>query len=132
MYQAVEQQAPALRPKARFLAISFERATDLAGQRHELHEELFEVCSDATRSAYVAFGLPRVGTARLYGLRTLRFYIRQALRGRLQTGFGSDVHQMGGDFILDAKGRVRLSFCSVEPADRPAALEVVRELARWI
>ncbi|MFQ5599413.1 MAG: AhpC/TSA family protein [Candidatus Krumholzibacteriia bacterium] len=131
MRKAVRQGFPQLERQARFLAVSFETLADLETQRRHLHEDLFEVCSDPGRRTYEAFGLSRVGMRQLLGWRTVIFYLRNALRGRVQSQAGSDVHQMGGDFILDRDGRVRHSYCSREPADRPDARDLVRELARW-
>ena len=131
MRAAVQGEFPSLREAVRFLAISFETPEALRAQSRRLHEAFFEVCSDPDRRLYAAFGLPRLATRDLLGRRTLLFYLGKALRGRWQRRVGSDVHQMGGDFILDREGRLRFAFRSQEPADRPDARWLIRELARW-
>jgi hypothetical protein len=122
---------PELRHAARFLALSFEAVVDIVPMQHELQADFFEICSDPERRTYGAFGLPRVDTLALVARRTLFFYLRQALRGRVQRGVGSDIHQMGGNFVLDRAGNVRFTHVSAEPADRPEARAMLQELARW-
>lgn len=132
MRATAQNDFPDLLQTARFLAVSFEAPAALRAQSRRLHAGLFEVCSDPSRSTYKTFGLPRVPARALLGRRTLRFYVRAALRGRIQRGVGSDVHQMGGDFILDRDGCLCFAYRSREPADRPDARELLGELARWV
>jgi peroxiredoxin len=128
VHEAVRRR-PALGTGAALLAVSFEPPDIVAGFERELHGELFRLCSDPERRAYGAFGLPRVPTRQLLGWRTLRAYARAALVGRWAWGLGSDVHQMGGDFVLDAAGVLRFAHVSREPGDRPAAAMVLAALA---
>ena len=128
---AVRRLDPELPARARFVAVSFEPRAALAARRAALAPDLFELCCDPGRRTYAAFGLPRLGLRRLLGGRTLRLYAARMLRGEVARGIGSDVHQMGGDFLLDRDGVVRLAHPSREPADRPEAGALVRELGRW-
>lgn len=78
------------------------------------------VLSDETREGYGAFGLERAGWVRVWlSPRTLGFYARSLLRGRIPGKPQADTLQLGGDFIIDAGGVVRFAHRSVEPADRP-------------
>jgi len=120
---------PALAAGAQLLAISFEPPEVMAGFESELHGDLFRLCSDPERRAYRAFGLPRAPAHQLLGWRTFRAYARAALAGRWAWGRGSDVHQMGGDFVLDAAGVVRYAHVSHEPGDRPPATALLVALA---
>lgn len=126
----LEAEFPGLRAAARFVAVSFESLALLRTQIRNLHADVFEVCSDPERRAYAAFGLTRASTRQLLGRKTLLFYARAALRGRMHRGVGSDPHQLGGDFILDGEGRLRFGYRSREPADRPGARDLLRELER--
>jgi alkyl-hydroperoxide reductase/thiol specific antioxidant family protein len=128
--RVLEAEFPHLRAAARFVAISFESLASLGTQIPRLHADVFEVCADPERRAYTAFGLTRAGTRQLLGWKTLLFYAGAAMRGRLQRGVGSDPHQLGGDFILDAGGRLRFAYRSREPADRPAARDLLHALER--
>ena len=126
----LEAEFPGLRAPARFVAVSFESLALLRTQIRNLHADVFEVCSDPERRAYAAFGLTRASTRQLLGRKTLLFYARAVLRGRMQRGVGSDPYQLGGDFVLDAGGRLRFAYRSREPADRPAARDLLHELER--
>ncbi len=85
--------------------------------------------SDETREGYRAFGLERSGWVRVWlSPRTLGFYARSLLRGRIPRKPQADTLQLGGDFIIDTRGFVRFAHRSVEPADRPSVNLLLREL----
>jgi hypothetical protein len=83
-------------------------------------------------STYAAFGFGR-SVAGTWGFESLRFYASAALSGReMHSSHGGDVHQMGGDVVLDAAGRVVLAHYSRSSVDRPsvaALLEACRRAA---
>ena len=59
-------------------------------------------------------------------------YLKLILRGRKLLPVQGDPHQMGGDFIIDAAGFIRLAHASKDPVDRPPVeklLSVLRSLA---
>jgi len=115
----------------RFLAVSFESLEDLQRERESLSEEVFTLCSDPERSAYAAFGLQRARLRNVLGWKTMLYYAQHLLRGeivRSKNRTERDIYQLGGNFILDRNGCLRLSFRSQEPADRPLATEEVRIL----
>jgi hypothetical protein len=128
VHEAVRSR-PALGASTQFLAISFEPPAIVARFERELHGEFFRLCSDPERRAYRAFCLPRVATHRLLGWRTFRAYARAARAGRWTFGRGSDVHQMGGDFVLDENGVLRYLHVSREPGDRPSSSVLLAALA---
>ena len=81
----------------------------------------FPAVSDAPRTAYAAFGLERASWVRMLRPRVVAGYLRLMFRGqrpRLPSG-KEDVRQLGGDFVLDATGRLRYAYRSAEPTDRP-------------
>ena len=58
-------------------------------------------------------------------------YARLLAAGRKWRGIQGDSTQLGGDFIVDASGIVRLAYRSHDPTDRPSAeqlLAILREL----
>lgn len=117
---------------AEILLVSFE---PLERVRWYLAEAPFDfaVVADPERRWYAAFGLERAAWWRAWlSPKTLAFYARSALRGRIPGKPRADTLQLGGDFVIDAAGVVRFARRSREPADRPAIdvlLEVVRSLA---
>lgn len=77
---------------------------------------------------YQAYGLER-SALRTWSPRTIWYYVRRLAAGaRLQRARG-DPYQLGGDFVVDTNGIVRLAYRSRDPADRPSVerlLEVLR------
>lgn len=75
---------------------------------------------------YRAYGLRRS-----WNVKTAWTYGWLLLRGRKLHGIQEDPNQLGGDFIVDAKGIVRLPHPSRDAADRPSVsdlLGVLRQL----
>ena len=98
---------------------------------------LKEVCSvfrlliDRERATYVRYGLKR-SLLRSWSLKTVRRYVQLMRAGRRWRGIQGDSAQLGGDFIIDPRGIVRLAYPSRDPTDRPEAtdlLALLRELA---
>ena len=89
----------------------------------------FKVGIDRDRAAYQAYGLER-SFWRSRSLRTRWFYFRAWLAGtRSHNASGEDLSQLGGDFIVDRDGRLRLVHPSHDPLDRPSVDELLRVLA---
>ena len=80
------------------------------------------VASDPERAAYRAFGLDRTGWLTFFRPKVLWGYLRGLLRGYgpRATYAGEDVLQLGGDFMLDKRGRVVFAHPSTTPTDRPS------------
>jgi alkyl hydroperoxide reductase subunit AhpC len=90
----------------------------------------FPLLRDPERSTYAAYQLSssRLGA---WSPRTLWHYFRLRLGGTRRLPAQGDPHQMGGDFIVDAGGVLRLSHKSKDPVDRPDVallLETLRNL----
>jgi len=79
----------------------------------------FTLLLDPERNAYRAYGLER-SMLRSWGLNTFLTYSRLMLRGRKWRGIQGDSGQLGGDFILNTNGIVRLAYYSRDPSDRPS------------
>lgn len=86
---------------------------------------------DPERALYQAYGL---GTSfvRVWSPHVMWHYLKLVLRGQKLLPVQGDPHQMGGDFIVDAAGFIRLAHASKDPVDRPPVeklLSVLRSLA---
>ena len=57
-------------------------------------------------------------------------YFSLIFRGRMPRMARDDVHQLGGDFVLDRTGRVVFEYRSRDPADRPSVSELLEALRR--
>lgn len=87
----------------------------------------FDVLLDTDRAVYRAYQL-EVSRWRSWSPKTLWTYARLLLSGRKWLQKDGDTSQMGGDFIIDSKGIVRLAYRSKEPADRPAVSQLLEIL----
>jgi hypothetical protein len=83
---------------------------------------------DEDRALYRAYGL-RSSWWRSLSPRTLLVYARHLLAGRRLERSGEDWTQLGGDFVVDRHGMLRLARPSREAADRPAWPEIAAALA---
>ena len=90
----------------------------------------FDLWLDPERAAYRAFGLER-SLVRSWGPPTIWMYIQLMAHGRPWRGIQGDSSQLGGDFVVDIGGVIRLAHASRDPADRPSIatlLEVFDQL----
>lgn len=79
----------------------------------------FTFLLDQEKAAYRAFGLES-SIRRSWSLSNLRYYAKAALQGRHIAVNRGNVHQLGGDFVLDENGRIQLAYPSQTPTDRPS------------
>lgn len=77
----------------------------------------FRLLLDPERTVYQAYGLER-SLLRSWNLKTMRRYVQLMRNGRQWRGIQGDSAQLGGDFIVDAGGMVRLAYRSHDPTDR--------------
>lgn len=84
---------------------------------------------DPERNAYHAYGL-QSSVIRSWMPQNLWFYAKATLQGREKFGKRGDPHQLGGDFIVDNQGIVRLAHPSKEPTDRPSVNQLLAVLQK--
>lgn len=89
----------------------------------------FRVLADPGRSAYRAFGLESAPWSRLFRPRVILRYLGLILRGWLPRLAHEDVHQLGGDFVIDTSGGIIYSYRSSDPTDRPSVDELLEAVA---
>ncbi len=90
----------------------------------------FDVLLDRERNVYQAYELER-SFLRTRNLRTMWTYVRMKLAGwKSQGSGGDDTSQLGGDFIIDSQGVMRLAYRSYDPTDRPSLEYLLNELKK--
>ncbi|NQS91513.1 MAG: redoxin domain-containing protein [Chloroflexi bacterium] len=87
----------------------------------------FQVLLDPERVVYRAYGLER-SFLRSWGPKTIWRYVRLLAGGRKWRGIQGDSAQLGGDFIVDSKGILRLDYRSDDPTDRPSVESLLNQL----
>ena len=98
--------------------VTFTSQRNLRGYRGRLALP-YAVLADEERAAYRAYGLGRGQRWRVWGPATWRAYLRLLRRGRRIRRPMEDTLQLGGDFVVDADGRIAYAYRSKGPADRP-------------
>lgn len=92
----------------------------------------FPLLLDPEREVYRLYGL-KESWLRSWNLRTIRVYIRLLASGRKWRGIQGKSNQLGGNFIVDSDGIIRLAYRSREATDRPAVddlLDLLRDLEK--
>ena len=92
----------------------------------------FPMLRDPEYQAYRAFSLQRGSLQAVYGPRTIWAYVKLIARNRRFTRTRTNRLQLGGDFVIDGQGIVRLAYRSRDPADRPPVsllMDALRETA---
>ncbi len=84
----------------------------------------FQVVLDPDQSMYRAYRLEK-SLVRSRNLNTLWAYIKLIAAGRKLQPKQGDTTQLGGDFVIDSHGIIRLAHPSRDPADRPAVDDVL-------
>lgn len=90
----------------------------------------FTILLDRDRFAYKAYHLER-SRLRSRHPRVVWMYIKRWFqRGKFFDSHGDDTSQLGGDFIVDKNGILRLVYPSHDPTDRPSVDELVKVLGQ--
>jgi peroxiredoxin len=84
----------------------------------------FRLLLDPERRVYHAYGLER-SLLRSWNLRTLWTYVKLLAAGRKWRGIQGDSAQLGGNFIIDSQGKIRLAYRSYDPTDRPSVKDLL-------
>ena len=80
---------------------------------------------DSGRSLYHAYGMGWGSAWQIYGPAAIWNYVKLLARGRRLRRPGSDVHQLGGDVLIDPSGIVRLHYVGAGPHDRPRIADLI-------
>ena len=90
----------------------------------------FPVVSDPERKAYLAFSLGATNLRGFLRLGVIWHYLKLIFRGWMpkSPGENADVWQLGGDFVIDAMGKLKYAHPSKDSADRPGNEELLKAL----
>ena len=85
---------------------------------------------DEKRDLYRAYGMLSAGILDLWGPASWWAYLKEMARGRLPKKPTGDVHQRGGDVLVDPDGIIRFHHVGKGPADRPPADAILSRIER--
>jgi AhpC/TSA antioxidant enzyme len=122
--QLCHQQDELKRLNAAVLVVSFSSRAE-AG-RDWLKETCpsFTMLLDPERKVYRAYGL-KSSWLRIWNPAAGRDYLRLLLSGQRVRGIEADPYQLGGDFIVDSKGFLRLAYRSRVATDFPPIADLL-------
>jgi alkyl hydroperoxide reductase subunit AhpC len=127
--QLCRQQDELKRLNATVLVVSFSANTEAA--RAWLKETCpsFTMLLDPERKVYRAYGLESswLGTVNATAAWD---YLRLLLSGQRVRGIEADPYQLGGDFIVDTKGILRLAYRSRVATDFPPVADLLAILGK--
>ena len=128
MAQLCRQQDELKKLNAMVLVVSFSSSTDAA--RAWLKETCasFTMLLDPERKVYRAYGL-RSSWLRTWNPIAGRDYLRLLISGQRVRGIEADPYQLGGDFIIDSKGSLRLAYRSRVATDFPPLVDLLTLLS---
>lgn len=108
-------------------------APEMVAAYVEHHQLEIPVLVDSELASYRAYGLERGSALRVWGWRAAKRYAEILWKHR---GLGSlappteDTLQLGGDFIVDADGKLLYGFWGEGPDDRPSVTELIEAARR--
>ena len=127
MAQLCRQQDELKRLNATVLVVSFSSRPEAA--RAWLKETCpsFTMLLDSERKVYHAYGLKR-SWVRIWNPVAAWDYIRLLVSGQRVRGIEADPYQLGGDFIVDSQGFLRLAYRSRVATDFPSMADLLAVL----
>ena len=85
---------------------------------------------DRNRETYRYYGMLQASFWDLWGPRSWRAYLRELRKGEKLRPATGDIHQRGGEVLIDPEGIVRLHHVGDGPADRPPVATILDRIAR--
>ncbi len=125
MSQLRQHDERVARNNIKVVVVTFEGAENALNYKGETKLD-WPVAIDSSRELYAYYGLAKAGFWDLWGFSTWRIYIREILKGNLPKPARHDIHQRGGDVLLNPEGMVKMHYVSRGPADRPKIEDVLR------
>lgn len=112
-------------------AVSFSTPQRVAAFLKEMPQP-FAVLADPTMTGYRTFALARTSLWAFFRPRVLRRYLGLILRGWLpgKPAKEDDIFQLGGDYLIDAEGRLAYVHPSLDAGDRPTIAELLAAIER--
>lgn len=124
-----DQEAELARLNIKIVVVTFEN--DYFARQYVAETGLeWPVLIDEKREAYRHYDMLEASFLDLWGPSSWLVYGKELLKGQKLHKPTNDVHQRGGDLLIDPEGIVRLHHVGSGPADRPAVGEILARVRR--
>jgi hypothetical protein len=120
-----ERHEELLAKKIKVVVITFE-AGFLARRYLEETGLDWPLLIDETRQVYHAYTMLEAGFWDIWGFSSWMAYFKEMRHGQWPKKSSGDIHQRGGDVLIDPDGIVRLHHIGKGPADRPRIEDILR------
>ena len=104
--------------------VTFE-SVQAAGAYETESDANWPIMIDERRYLYSHYQMERANFWDLWGPATWLAYARQLLKGNFPKKIMGDIHQRGGDVLIDGQGQIRLHHVGTGPADRPQVESII-------
>lgn len=123
-----EHEAEFSRLKVKVVIVTFEN--DFFARQYAAESGLsFPLLIDETREAYRHYHMLDASFFDLWNFKSLWAYQKELLKGQKLQRPTNDIHQRGGNVLIDPDGMVRLHHVGNGPADRPPVELLLRKIA---
>lgn len=123
-----ERNAELLQKNIKVAVVTFEASSTARRYQNDTGLD-WPLLVDESRQLYSAYGMMTAGFWDLWGFSTWQAYIKEIARGHRLKSSSGDIHQRGGDVLIDPDGMVRLHHISKGPADRPPVKVILQTVS---
>ena len=106
------------------LIVTFESRHFASAYRQET-SITWPIVIDESRRLYKRYQMHKASFWDLWGPRTWWAYFKQLLKGKLPKKTTGDIHQRGGDVLIDQFGEIKLHHVGTGPADSPSVEAII-------
>jgi len=116
----------------KIVLISFVGGSGALSWRNEtgLPEDLYPFLLDEGLEVYHAYGLVQGSHEQIWSLKSRAYYLWKKLKGEKLYQIDGDPYQLGGDFIIDKRGKCIMAYRSIGPTDRPTVHSILNCLTQ--
>lgn len=107
------------------VVVTFEQEENALNYKQEIDLD-WPLAVDISREMYRYYGMSKASFWDLWGPSTWLAYFKEIAKGNMPRSANDDIHQRGGDVLVDPAGMVRLHHIGKGPADRPDVEKILR------
>ena len=86
------------------------------------------VIIDEQHNLYNSYDMDLAGFWDIWGPSTWWAYLKQLMKGNIPKSSSGDIHQRGGDILIDHQGIIQFHHVGTGPADRPSVESILGKI----